>query len=57
MNEPEYPLSLFKGGNDIVNMSLLEEEEKHRGNGTDKSGSCAVLLLHGSLLVYFGLMQ
>jgi hypothetical protein len=50
MNDPEYPLSLFKGGNDIVNMSLLEEEEKHRENGTDKSGSCAVFMLHGSLL-------
>jgi hypothetical protein len=43
-------LSLFKGGNDIVNMSLLEEEKKHRENGTDKSDSCAVFMLHSSLL-------
>ena len=45
---------LSDDGDGVVEMSLLEELEKRRGNGSNKCGCCVAFLLLGSSLLIAG---
>jgi hypothetical protein len=49
MNDTDDPLDLLSDdGDGVVEMSLLEEQGKRQGGGSNKCGCCVVFLLLGS---------